>query len=240
MGIVAGVLALMMVVAAGAILLNDDQPAVSAAPSTPPPAATSTSASADACDTTVPAGAGDTKPTYDEPKDQGLDPTQRYIATMVTSCGPIQIELLPEVAPQGVNNFVFLATEGYYDGLTFNRVVKDFVIQGGAATGTSGPGYQFATETSPKQTFDAAGLVAYANAGPDTNGSAFFITLAPLPNLDPGPNGSYTIFGKVIKGMDVVNKIGAVPTQAGPGCPAGEICSPVQPVYISSVTISRI
>ena len=171
---------------------------------------------------------------------RSLDPTKTYIATMVTSCGPIEIELLPDVAPEGVNNFVFLATEGYYDGLTFHRIVRDFIVQGGSpdGTGQGGPGFQFDTETSKKQTFDSAGLVAYANAGPGTNGSQFFITLAPTPNLDPSPAGEYTIFGKVTNGMDVVEKIGTVPTQSTPTCP--DNCSPTQAIYIASVTITQV
>jgi cyclophilin family peptidyl-prolyl cis-trans isomerase len=237
-GAVAGVLALILVVAAGALLFSDSQPDSSAA-TTPP--ATASASTAGTCDPTPPAGAGEAKPTFDEPVDQKLDPNATTIATMVTSCGVIEMELLPKVAPEGVNNFVFLATEGYYDGLTFHRIVKDFVIQGGDPDGTGGggPGYEFDIETSEKQTFDSAGLVAYANSGPGTNGSQFFITLAPLPSLDPGPNGEYTIFAKVTDGQDVVDEIAAVPTVAGPGCVAGETCSPTQPVYIASVTISQ-
>src|SRR4029079_12349959 len=119
------------------------------------------------------------------------------------------VELLPKVAPTGVNSFVFLAKKGFFDGLTFHRIVDTptpFVIQGGdpLGNGTGDPGYGFDTETSPKVTFDRAGLLAYANSGPGTNGSQFFITLDQLPQLDPSSGASYTIFGKVIGGMDVV------------------------------------
>ena len=246
-GLIAGGLALMMVLAAASILFSANQPATGAVSSAPvsPPASASVSASGSAppspCDPTKPPGADATKPTYAQAPPQTIDPNKNYVATMVTSCGVIKMQLLPQIAPVGVNNFVFLANQGYYDGLTFHRVVKDFVIQGGAPRGTKtqGPGYQFKIETSPTQTFDAAGLVAYANSGPDTNGSQFFITLAPQPALDPGANGSFTIFGKVIKGMNVVSTIGSVPTQAGPGCAPNEVCAPTQPVYISSVTISQ-
>ena len=112
--------------------------------------------------------------------------------------------LLAQEAPLAVNSFVFLADDGFYDGLTFHRLVDDFVIQGGdpAGDGTGSPGYEFEIETSPDQTFDAAGLVAYANGGPGTNGSQFFVTLAPTPQLDPGgPAGEFSIRSSPSTGM---------------------------------------
>jgi cyclophilin family peptidyl-prolyl cis-trans isomerase len=168
-----------------------------------------------------------------------IDPSKTYTATMVTSCGQIVLQLDAVHAPIGVNSFVFLAKKGFYDGLTFHRIVSGFVIQGGdpKGDGSGGPGYQFATETSPKVTFDSAGLLAYANSGADTNGSQFFITLAPTPQLDPSASQSFTIFGKVIKGLDVVQKIGAIPGTPNPGI-QGENSVPTQTVYIESVTIS--
>ena len=151
-------------------------------------------------------------------------------ATLQTNHGPIRIELFPEHAPKTVQNFEDLARKGFYDGLTFHRIVKDFVIQGGdpKGDGSGGPGYHFAIETSPKVTFDSAGLLAYANSGPDTNGSQFFITLAPTPWLD----NKHSVFGEVVTGMDVVSKIGKTATSK-PGD------RPVKPITLESVTIER-
>lgn len=116
--------------------------------------------------------------------------------------GEFVISLYADKAPITVNSFVFLARDGYFDGVTFHRVLDGFMAQGGDPTGTGrgGPGYQFVNEYSDL-TFDKAGVVAMANAGPDTNGSQFFITFGPTPQL----NGGYTIFGQVTSGMDVVN-----------------------------------
>ncbi|MFH1236470.1 MAG: peptidylprolyl isomerase [Parcubacteria group bacterium] len=123
--------------------------------------------------------------------------------TLETNKGVIEFELYPDDAPKTVSNFVYLAEEGFYDGLTFHRVVPGFVIQGGdpKGTGVSGPGYQFEDEPVTKN-YDQ-GIVAMANAGPDTNGSQFFIMLDDNPSLPK----AYTIFGKVTQGMDVVKKI---------------------------------
>ena len=137
---------------------------------------------------------------------------------------------------------MFLARQQFYDGLTFHRIVKGFVIQGGdpLGTGKGGPGYQFKIETSPRQTFDTPGLLAYANSGPGTNGSQFFVTLAPQPSLNPGGQaGSFTIFGKVTQGMSVVQKIGSVPTVPGPACGPSGSCSPTDPIFILKVTIAE-
>ncbi|MBA3689976.1 MAG: peptidylprolyl isomerase [Actinobacteria bacterium] len=168
-----------------------------------------------------------------------IDPKATYVATMETSCGTVEMELNPDVAPVGVNNFVFLARKGFYDGLTFHRIVADFVIQGGDpdGDGNGGPGYRFDNEISKKVTFDDGGILAYANSGPDTNGSQFFITLGPQPDLDATPTASYTIFGKVTKGMDIVQRIGALPTTPPPG--SQEASVPTQPVYIDSITIDE-
>jgi cyclophilin family peptidyl-prolyl cis-trans isomerase len=143
--------------------------------------------------------------TWSEPPAMQIDPSRRYEATIVTAKGDIVIELLPQAAPLTVNNFVFLAREGYYDGVTFHRVLPGFVAQGGDPTGTGGggPGYFIPNETSPDLTFDSAGVVAMANSGADRNGSQFFITYAPQPSL----NGGYTIFGRVTAGMDVAEAI---------------------------------
>ena len=142
---------------------------------------------------------------YDAAPPMTIDVNKQYFATFtMANGGEFVIQLLPDKAPKTVNNFVFLAREGYYDGVTFHRVLDGFMAQGGDPTGTGmgGPGYQFENEDSDL-TFDKAGVVAMANAGRDTNGSQFFITFAPRPQL----NGGYTIFGQVINGMDVVESI---------------------------------
>ncbi|MFH2038446.1 MAG: peptidylprolyl isomerase [Chloroflexota bacterium] len=134
-----------------------------------------------------------------------IDVTKQYFANVKMANGSeFVIQLFPDQAPLTVNSFVFLAREGYYDGVTFHRVLDDFMAQGGDPTGTgmSGPGYQFVNEENDLK-FDKAGMVAMANAGRDTNGSQFFITFAPVERL----NGGYTIFGQVISGMDAVNSI---------------------------------
>lgn len=126
-------------------------------------------------------------------------------ATIQTKKGIIQFELYDKKTPKTVGNFEKLAQSGFYDGLTFHRVVEDFVIQGGCPNGdgTGGPGYQFEDEFVPTLSHDGPGVLSMANAGPDTNGSQFFITLAECNYLD----GKHSIFGKVTQGMDVVKKI---------------------------------
>jgi cyclophilin family peptidyl-prolyl cis-trans isomerase len=138
-----------------------------------------------------------------------IDPAKSYIATMVTSKGRIVMQLAAADAPNTVNNFVFLSCHGFYDGITFHRVVKEptpFVIQGGdpRGDGTGGPGYTFDNEISPNLKHDAAGILSMArSAQPNTNGSQFFITLAPAAHLD----GGYNAFGRVTQGMEAVNAI---------------------------------
>jgi cyclophilin family peptidyl-prolyl cis-trans isomerase len=134
-----------------------------------------------------------------------IDASREYFALVKMENGDeFTIQLFPDKAPKTVNSFVFLAREGYFNGVTFHRVLDGFMAQGGDPTGTGmgGPGYEFENEDSDL-TFDKEGVVAMANAGPDTNGSQFFITFGPTPQL----NGGYTIFGQVIEGMDVVNAI---------------------------------
>ncbi|KXK12145.1 MAG: peptidyl-prolyl isomerase [Chloroflexi bacterium OLB14] len=141
---------------------------------------------------------------YTAPPAISIDITKKYTATIeMEKGGNIVIELFADKAPITVNNFVFLAREGFYDGTTFHRVLEGFMAQGGDPTGTGagGPGYAFEDEFSPDLSFDRAGLLAMANSGPNTNGSQFFITFAPTPHL----TGLHTIFGQVIEGMDVVN-----------------------------------
>jgi cyclophilin family peptidyl-prolyl cis-trans isomerase len=142
---------------------------------------------------------------YSKAPDMQIDSTKTYLATFkMAKGGEFVIQLYADKAPITVNSFVFLAKEGFFDGLTFHRVVEGFMAQGGDPTGTGmgGPGYEFVNEDSDL-TFDKAGVVAMANAGRDTNGSQFFITFAPADFL----NGDYTIFGQVTEGMDVVNEI---------------------------------
>jgi cyclophilin family peptidyl-prolyl cis-trans isomerase/protein-disulfide isomerase len=131
-----------------------------------------------------------------------IDPEKQYIAVLHTVKGDIKIELYADKSPLAVNNFVFLARKGWFDGVTFHRVIEGFVAQTGdpSGTGFGGPGYAFSNEISPNLTFDKAGVVGMANAGPDSNGSQFFITYTAIPQLNSG----YTIFGRVISGMDDV------------------------------------
>ena len=132
-----------------------------------------------------------------------------------TSAGNIEIELKPTVAPKAVENFTKLAEKGYYNGIIFHRVIKGFMIQGGDPTGTGRGGESiwgtnFEDEFSPSVTFDKPGLLAMANRGPKTNGSQFFITCAPTPWL----HGKHTIFGEIVKGLDILQKIESTPTDA--------------------------
>ena len=142
------------------------------------------------------------------------DDQKKLFANIKTSMGDIRIELFPDEAPKTVENFVELAKKNYYNGVIFHRVIENFMIQGGDPTGTGRGGEsvwggKFKDEFSPKLTFDKAGLLAMANAGPGTNGSQFFITLAPTTWL----NNHHTIFGKVVNGIDVVNAIGKTKTK---------------------------
>jgi peptidyl-prolyl cis-trans isomerase B (cyclophilin B) len=134
-----------------------------------------------------------------------IDPSKKYNATIETTRGTIELELYPAHAPKTVNNFVFLARQGFYDGVTFHRVISNFMIQGGdpTGTGTGGPGYKFEDETYGNPLKHETGVISMANAGPNTNGSQFFITHSPQPHL----NGKHTVFGKVTKGQDVVDAI---------------------------------
>jgi len=142
---------------------------------------------------------------WDTPPQMQIDPSRRFAATIETSRGTIELELYPQHAPQTVNNFVFLTREGFYDGLVFHRVISNFMIQGGDPTGTGrgGPGYRFKDELLGNPLTHETGVISMANAGPNTNGSQFFITHAPQPHL----NGKHTVFGKVTSGQDVVNAI---------------------------------
>jgi cyclophilin family peptidyl-prolyl cis-trans isomerase len=142
---------------------------------------------------------------YQAPPATVIDPKKKYKARLKTSKGDIVVELYADKAPKTVNNFVFLAREGFYDGTTFHRVIKPFMVQGGDPTGTGrgGPGYKFADEFHPSLRHNGPGILSMANAGPGTNGSQFFITHVATPHLD----NHHTVFGKVVEGMDVVNAI---------------------------------
>jgi cyclophilin family peptidyl-prolyl cis-trans isomerase len=155
---------------------------------------------------------------WDAPPPMLIDPNAIYLATFRTEKGDIVVELFANRAPMTVNNLVFLAREGFYDGTIFHRVLEGFMAQGGDPTGTGmgGPGYRFADEIVSNLTFDEAGLLAMANSGPATNGSQFFITFEPTPWLD----GRHTIFGKVIEGMDVLMSITRRDPQMDPNAPA--------------------
>jgi peptidyl-prolyl cis-trans isomerase A (cyclophilin A) len=173
-------------------------------------------------------------------------PTQAgTYARFSTTEGEFVVRLFEEAAPRTVENFVGLAegtksftdpstgkpvTRPFYDGLTFHRVIDDFMIQGGCplGTGTGGPGYKFADEFSPTARHNRAGILSMANAGPNTNGSQFFITLGPTPHLD----NRHSVFGEVVEGLDIVQKIGRTPT--------GRNDRPVKDVVIEKVTIERI
>ena len=134
-----------------------------------------------------------------------IDSKKNYQARITTAKGEIVLKLFPEHAPLTVNNFVFLARENFYDGVTFHRVIADFMIQGGdpSASGSGGPGYRFADETRDNPLKHETGAISMANAGPNTNGSQFFITHSPQPHL----NGRHTVFGNVVQGQDVVDAI---------------------------------
>jgi len=146
-----------------------------------------------------------TEKRWDRPPEMQIDPQQIYRATLETNRGAIELELYPRHAPLTVNNFVFLAREGFYDGVVFHRVIGDFMIQGGDPTGTGrgGPGYAFIDECRGNPLKHEGKVISMANAGPDTNGSQFFITHCPQPHLD----GRHTVFGKVIRGEEVVDAI---------------------------------
>lgn len=168
---------------------------------------------------------------YSSPPEMSIDPNKRYLAKVQMESGDtFTIELLPKSAPQTVNSFVFLAREGYFDGVTFHRVLPGFVAQTGdpSGTGRGGPGYMLPNEIDPSLSHDKKGVVAMANAGPNTNGSQWYITFGDVSQLD----GSYTIFGQVIDGMDVVEAITPRDPSRSPNLPPGD--------KITSITIEEV
>ncbi|MGH8980274.1 MAG: peptidylprolyl isomerase [Acidimicrobiales bacterium] len=173
-------------------------------------------------------GTSEKRQRFDASPPMVIDPERRYTATMTTSKGTMVIELDPQAAPATVNNFVFLARWHYYDGIVFHRVIPGFVLQGGdpEGTGRGGPGYRFADEL-PKPGRYQVGSLAMANAGPDTNGSQFFII--------SGPDGvrlppQYSLFGAVVTGLEIIHEIDAVGTRSG---------APTERVVIESVTVEE-
>jgi cyclophilin family peptidyl-prolyl cis-trans isomerase len=160
-----------------------------------------------------------------------IDPAKTYTATLETSAGNVEVEFFPQDAPQAVNNFVCLGKAGYFDGTPFHRIIKGFVIQGGDPTGTGrgGPGYRFNDEPITKDY--VKGSLAMANAGPNTNGSQFFIVVDDLRGKLPK---NYTIFGQVTGGMDVVDTLANTQVTTSD---SGEKSKPVQPVTLEKVTI---
>jgi len=142
---------------------------------------------------------------YTAPPAMQIDPTKTYYATIKTNKGDMRLKIFADKAPATVNNFVFLARDGFYDGVPFHRVIKDFMIQTGDPTGTGrgGPGYRFPDEIHPELRHDGPGVLSMANAGPNTNGSQFFITHVATPWLD----GKHAVFGKLVDGSNVLYSI---------------------------------
>jgi cyclophilin family peptidyl-prolyl cis-trans isomerase len=164
---------------------------------------------------------------WSKPPEMAVDPKKSYTAILHTDKGDITLKLFADKTPVTVNNFVFLARQGFYDGTIFHRVIKDFMAQGGDPTGSGrgGPGYRFADEFHPQLRHDKPGILSMANAGPGTNGSQFFITHVPTPWLD----NKHSIFGQVTAGMDVLMSI-----------PPRDPQRPEDPgVHLNSITIQE-
>lgn len=171
---------------------------------------------------------------WNSPPPMTIDQNKQYNATIETNNGTMKAQLYVKDAPNTVNNFVFLAREQFYDGVPFHRIIANFMVQTGDPTGTGrgGPGYRFADELPREKNYDA-GSLAMANAGPNTQGSQFFIVHAsPQASLPK----NYTIFGKLTEGMDVLDKIAKTPVKASP---SGEASVPTQDIHITSVTIEE-
>ena len=148
-----------------------------------------------------------------KPEAVAFDPGHKYFVTMQTNKGKVRIRFMPEVAPMHVTNFMYLTRLGFYDGLSFHRVITGFMAQGGCplGTGTGGPGYKFEGEFSPKARHDRGGLLSMANAGPGTDGSQFFLTFVATPWL----NDKHTIFGEVVDGMETLKSLEAGGSKSG-------------------------
>lgn len=161
-----------------------------------------------------------------KPEQVTFDPKHKYYAVMETNKGPIKIQFMPDIAPMHVTNFIYLSRLGFYDGLSFHRVITAFMAQGGCplGTGTGGPGYNFGGEFSESVRHTTGGMLSMANAGPGTDGSQFFLTFVATPWLD----GKHSIFGKVVEGMDNVKKLEAAGSASG---------KTSEPLKIDKVTI---
>jgi len=161
-----------------------------------------------------------------KPEQATFDSGHTYFARMETSKGPIVIRLMPDVAPMHVTSFAYLTKLGFFDGLSFHRVIPGFMAQGGCplGTGTGNPGYKFAGEFKPNVRHNKPGLLSMANAGPGTDGSQFFLTFVPTPHLD----GKHTIFGEVVEGKDTLDKIEKTGSSSG---------RPTEPLKMEEVTI---
>jgi cyclophilin family peptidyl-prolyl cis-trans isomerase len=257
LGVIGAVAAVGLLVVAGMMIFNGDDatqaspsPTVSPSASPTPQAKPGTKTGAVdpqpapariACGAKAPPEAGKPKPQFSGPPPMTIDPKKTYVATMVTSCGTIAIELDPKAAPQTVNSFVFLADHHYFDGQYFHRIDTSIdVLQGGDPTGTGsgGPGYSIPDELHGGEQY-APGVVAMANAGANTGGSQFFlITGDNGHNLDSNPN--YTIFGHIVRGLDVAQRIQKLPIADPQAAAQGDITgqAPKEAVYIESVTIT--
>ncbi len=220
------------------IALACSSPATQSVPSTtsvaPKPLVTTAPAAGGGLTTTYTPLASPTQKQWDKAPAMQIDTAKKYAAIFDTDMGTFKIQLFPLESPRTVNSFVFLSKQGFFNGVIFHRIIKDFMIQGGDPTGTGGgsPGYKFEDELPPRHKYDP-GIVAMANSGPNTNGSQFFIcTGQQAHGLDSLPN--YTQFGQVSDGMDVVQKIAAVPVE-----PTGERSKPVKPPVIKGITITE-
>jgi peptidyl-prolyl cis-trans isomerase B (cyclophilin B) len=172
---------------------------------------------------------------FTSPDDEAIDSDTRPVATIVTSCGEVVVELDPSVAPETVNSFVFLAESGYFDGTAMHRVVPGFVVQAGdpIASGTGGPGYAIPDEFAPADFVYTRGTVAMANGGPGTSGSQFFMM---LDDVQFPPQFRFNVFGIVVEGFDTLARIAALPLGASV---TGEVSVPLESVYVERITVSR-
>jgi cyclophilin family peptidyl-prolyl cis-trans isomerase len=213
--LLAALLIVMVAAACGGILPSaQDTPQEAPAAGTPAPATAAEPAPITGDGAAAQLTPAERNAMYDATPAMVIDPDRYYYATLRTEQGDIRVQLFADRAPVTVNNFVFLAREGFYDNTTFHRVLEDFMAQAGDPTGTGagGPGYRFQDEIVPGLEFDRPGLLAMANAGPGTNGSQFFITFEPVPWLD----GRHTIFGEVLEGQEVLDQLTRRDPQAAP------------------------
>ena len=217
----------------GGTATQTPKPAPTAVPATLAPAAPQAPAGAAASN---PADVAARNNKYKSPPPMTIDKTKKYTATIVTNKGTMKADLFADTAPVTVNSFVFLANDHFYDGVIFHRIVPGFVIQGGDPTGTGmgSPGYKFPDEPSSFSRNYEKGTLAMANSGPNTNGSQFFICVDDLTAKNRLPK-QYNIFGKVTDGLDVIDKLLAVPRTLGGD---GDQSKPTERVFMQSVTIS--